>query len=125
MSGASATQNKYPYQNEPTWSKPERTAARAVFDAVLKRELHETIQEVRRMANQISKPDDLWDLERYLTQHRKDINDRYDFRASRLTRVFGRLLSEGRASEEELRGLGKDKLKVIRSCAEVLSEDPA
>ncbi len=77
------------------------------------------------MANQISEPDDLWDLERYLTQHRKDIDGRYDFRPSRLTRVFGRLLCERRVSEDQLRGLREGKLKVIRSCAKVLSEDAA
>ena len=38
---------------------------------------------------------------------RKDINRKYDFRSSRLTQVFGRLLCERRVSEEELRGLGR------------------
>jgi hypothetical protein len=38
--------------------------------------------------------DDSWDLERYLTQRRKEIVRRYDSRTSRLTQVFGRLLSE-------------------------------
>ena len=77
------------------------------------------------MAKQISAPDDLWDLERYLTQRRKDIDRRYDFRTSRLTQVFGILLSEHRISEEELRGLGEDKRKAIRSSADVQSEDVA
>jgi hypothetical protein len=125
MSSPSATRDRYPYQNEPLWSRPEKAIARTVFDAALKRELHEIMQEARRKANQISKADDLWDLERYLTQHRKDIDAKYEFRSSRLTRVFGRLLSEGRVSEEELSGLGEDKLKVVRSCAKVLSEDAA
>jgi len=125
MSSPSATRDRYPYQNEPLWSRPEKAIARTVFDAALKRELHEIMQEARRKANQISKADDLWDLERYLTQHRKDIDAKYEFRSSRLTRVFGRLLSEGRVSEEELSDLGEDKLKVVRSCAKVLSEDAA
>jgi hypothetical protein len=64
-------------------------------------------------------------LERYLTERRKDIDGKYKFRSSRLTRTFGRLLCERRVSENELRGLGEDKLKVIRSCAKVLSEDAA
>ena len=125
MSDPSATQIRYPYQNEPTWSRSERAIARRVFDAALKRELREVMQEAQRMANQISEPADLWDLERYLTQRRKDIDCKYEFRSSRLTRVFGRLLCERRVSEDELRGLGEDKLRVIRSCAKVLSEDAA
>ena len=52
------------------------------------------------MANQIHKSADLWDLERYLTQRHKDINNKYDFRSSRLTRTFRRLLYEGRVSED-------------------------
>ena len=32
------------------------------------------------MANQIKKPSDLWDLEHHLTQRRKEIDRKYDFR---------------------------------------------
>jgi hypothetical protein len=70
-------------------------------------------------------PADVWELERYLTRRRKDIDRRYEFRTSRLTGVFGALFCEHRVSEEELRGLGADKLKAIRSCAEVLAQDAA
>jgi hypothetical protein len=120
-----ATQGTYPYPDEPTWSSSEKAIARTIFDAALKRELHEVIQKAKQMANQINKPADLWDLELYLTQQRKDIDSKYDFRSSRLTRVFGRLLCERRVSEEELRGLRQDKVKAIRSCAKALSEDAA
>lgn len=57
------------------------------------------------------------EVRRYLTQRRKDLDRKYEFRSSRLTRVFGRLLYERRIGEEELRGLGEDKMKAIRSCA--------
>jgi len=73
---------------------------------------------------QIKEPADVWELERCLTRRRKDIDRKYDFRLSRLTQVFGTLLCEGRASEEELRGLREDKVKAIRS-ATVLSDDAA
>ncbi len=86
----------YPYQNEPIWSRSERATARRVFDAALKRELHEVMREAKQMANRISDPEDLWALERYLTQRRKDIDGKYDFRSSRLTQLFGRLLCERR-----------------------------
>jgi len=125
MSSPSATQNTYPYQNEPTWSKSEKAIARTAFDAALKRELQEVMQEAKQMANEIKEPADAWDLEHYLTERRKEINRKYDYRYSQLTHVFGRLLSEGRVSEEELRGLGEDKLKPIRSVAKFLAEDVA
>ena len=61
MSSASATQNTYAYRNEPTWSKSEKSIAHTAFDAALKRELQEIMQQAKRMANQISDPADLWD----------------------------------------------------------------
>jgi len=125
MTNPSATQDSYPYQHEPIWSKPEKAIARKAFDAALGRELHEVIQKAKQLANEIQQSSDLWDLEHYLTQRRKEIDRKYDYRYSRLTRVFGRLLHENRLSEEELRGLGEDKLKSIRSLAKFLAEDAA
>ena len=122
MTSPSATPDRYPYQNEPTWSRSEKAIARKAFDGVLKRELHEAIQEAKRMCSQIKEPADLWDLEHYLTQRRKEIDYKYDYRYSRLTHVFARLLQEGRLSEEELSGLREDKLKSIRSYAKFLAE---
>ena len=95
------------------------------FDAALGRELHEVIREAKKMASQIQQSSDLWDLEHYLTQRRKEIDRKYDYRYSQLTHVFGRLLYEKRLREEELRGLREDKLKPIRSFAKFLAEDAA
>lgn len=125
MSGPSPTQDRYPYQNETTWSKSEKAIARKIFDAALKRELQDVMQETKQMANQIKEPADVWELERYLTERRKDIDRKYDFRSSRLTRVFGMLLCERRITEEELHRLREDKVKAIRSSAKVLSENAA
>jgi len=125
MTSPSAIQHSYPYQNEPIWSRSEKIVARKAFDAALGRELHEVIQEAKKMASQIQQSSDLWDLEHYLTQRRKEIDRKYDYRYSQLTHVFGRLLHEDRLREEELRGLREDKLKSIRSFAKFLAEDTA
>jgi hypothetical protein len=125
MTSPSVTQDSYPYQNEPIWSRSEKAIARTAFDAVLGRELHEVIQQAKKMASQIQQSSDLWDLEHYLTQRRKEIDRKYDYRYSQLTQVFGRLLYEKRLREEELRGLREDKLKSIRSFAKFLAEDAA
>jgi hypothetical protein len=117
--------NPYPQQNEPTWSKSEKAIARTAFDAALGRELHEVIQEAKRMAYGIQKSSDLWELEHYLTERRKEIDRKYDYRYSQLTHVFGRLWYENRLSEEDLRGLREDKLKSIRSLAKFLGESAA
>jgi len=122
MTSPSAIQDSYPYQNEPIWSKSEKTIARKAFDVALGRELHEVIQEAKKMASQIQQSSDLWDLEHYLTERRKEINRKYDYRYSQLTHVFGRLLYERRLREEELRGLREDKLNSIRSVAQFLAK---
>ena len=122
MTCASATPHSYPYQNEPTWSRSEKVLARKAFDAALRRELHEVIRETQEMASQIKQSSDLWDLEHYLTQRRKEIDCKYDYRYSQLTHVFGKLLYEKRLGEEELRGLQEDKLTSIRSVAQFLAK---
>ena len=125
MTSPSATHDSYPYQNEPIWSRSEKIIARKAFDAALGRELHEVIQEAKKMASQIQQSSDLWDLEHYLTERRKEINRKYDSRGSRLKDVLGRLLYENRLCEEDLRGLREEKMKSIRSFAQFLREDAA
>ena len=120
-----STQNPYPQRNEPMLSRSEKTIARKAFDAALGRELHEVIQEAKQMAKEIQKPSDLLDLEHHLTQRCKEIDCQYDFRSTRLTDVLGRLLYENRLSEEDLRGLGEEKIKSIRSFATFLRNGAA
>jgi len=64
-------------------------------------------------------------LEHYLTERRREIDRKYEYRYSQLTQVFGRLLYEKRLGEEELDGLREDKLKLIRSFAKFLAESAA
>src|ERR1700750_630542 len=100
MTSPSATQDRYPYQNEPIWSRSEKTVARAAFDAALKRELQEVMQEAKQMANQINEPADLWDLEHYLTQRRKEIDRKYEYKYSQLTHVFSGVLVQSYAAKD-------------------------
>ena len=125
MTSPSAVQASYPYQNEPNWSRSEKALARKAFDAALSRKLHEVIREAKRMASQIKQSSDVWDLEHYLTERRKEINRKYEFRSSRLKQVLGALLRESRLGEEGLRGLPQDKLESIRSYAKFLAESDA
>ena len=112
-------------RHDIVWSRSEKVIARRAFDAVLRRELQEVMQEAKQMASRIKEASDLWELEQYLTRRRKEIDRKYDSRSSHLTHVFGRLLYEGRLTEEELRGLRVDKLASIRSCAKFLDESDA
>ena len=125
MISPSTNQAHNPYQNVPTCSRSEKAIARIAFDAALGRELHEVIQRAKQMAGEIQQSTDLWDLEHYLTQHRKEIDHRYDFRSSRLIDVLGRLSCEKRISEEDLRGLREDKMNSIRTFAKFLGDTAA
>jgi len=48
------------------------------------------------MAGKIEQPVDLWNPESYLTQSRREIDRKYDYRQSVLTEVLGKLVREGR-----------------------------
>ena len=99
------------------WSTAEKKIARQAFDRALQREFEAVIQETKRLAAAIQQPDDLWRLEDYLRQQRKQIDFRYEFRYSRLLFVFAAFLEAGRVSEQDLQGLDEQKLAEIRCLA--------
>lgn len=108
------TQNVYSKMRDLRWSPKEKTIARRAFDRALHRELEATIQEARQMAARIKEPDELWELERHLTQRRKEIDAKYEFKYSVLLLVLADLVREARINPDELHGLGEDKLRIIR-----------
>lgn len=100
-----------------TWTDREKKIARRVFDAALQRELAEVMVEFKSRAASAKEPEDMWSVEEYLTQARRDIDRKYDYRYSQLDLVFGRLLREKRIEEPELQGLAEEKLAYIRRVA--------
>ena len=95
------------------WSTSEKKIARRVFDAALHRELAEVMQTFKSMAANATEPSDIWSTEEFLTKSRNSIDRKYDYRYSQLEFVFGRLLREGRISEEDLKDLSEDKMQNI------------
>jgi hypothetical protein len=104
--------------DEVQWSPSEKSIARRVFDAALQRALDAITQEVKQMADRIKTPSDLWALEEYLTQSRKEIDRKYDYRYSVLPIVFAQLIQDGRITHQELHGLAEDKLGYVRLASE-------
>lgn len=96
------------------WTERERKVARRAFDRALQAELAATIAEAQARAAQVKAPDDLWALEEFLGQRRRDIDRTYDYRYSQLTVVFARLIESGRLGLQDLDGLHDDKLLEIR-----------
>ena len=108
------TSNIYSTMREMHWSPKERTIASRAFDRALHLELDATIQEAKQMAERVKQADELWELERHLTQRRKEIDKKYEFKYSMLLLVLGDLVREGRISLDELQGLSEDKIRCIR-----------
>jgi hypothetical protein len=99
------------------WHEREKKIARRVFESALQRELGEAMAEFKEKAAKAAKPEDMWAVEGWLSRRRRDIDTKYDFRYSQLVIVFGKLLSEGRITEQQLEGLGQEKLSYIGSIA--------
>jgi hypothetical protein len=101
------------------WSPEEKAVARKAFDLALQRELEAVIIEAKNRAEEIKQPSDLWELERYWTERRTQIDGQSEYKYSVLILVFGNLIKQGRLSEHELEGLNQDKLDQIRRYLEV------
>ncbi len=99
------------------WTEREKKIARRVFEAALQQELSEVMAEFKEKAVRVEKPDDMWAVEGWLAQQRRDIDTKYDFRYSQLVIVFGKPLRESRITEQQLEGLGEDKLSYIERIA--------
>ena len=97
------------------WSAAEKEVARRAFHTAMEREFASIVGKVKQKANSLKEWDDLWNLERYLTRKKKELGEKYDYRYSVLLNVFARLLCDGFLREEELAGLGEDKMNHIRA----------
>ena len=60
---------------------------------------------------------DLWDLHDFLTDKRRNMDRKYDYRYSKLIFVFSELIREGWLEESMLNGLDEDKIELIRKVA--------
>jgi hypothetical protein len=106
--------------DELKWSHAEKIVARRAFDKALGNELEALIQEAKSRAGAIKDAPDLWNLERWLTERRREIDRRYDYRYSILPLVFACLLRDGKLTEDDLNGLEQEKLDLFRRAAAVV-----
>jgi hypothetical protein len=111
-------QNLYPLIRSLKWSDAEKVVARKAFERALQQDLEAIIRQAKKMAGRIEQPSDLWELERYLTDGRKEIDRQYDYRYSVLLNVFAALIQKGRLREQDLQGLSEEKLRHIRQMSQ-------
>jgi len=101
------------------WSQREKSIARAAYNKAYRNESDNIIKTVKQKANTLSEAKGIWELEDYLSEKRREMDIKYDYRYSVLIFVLGRLVREGWANIEDLEGLEKVKLERIRSIARV------
>jgi Photoprotection regulator fluorescence recovery protein len=102
------------------WTGAEKKVARRAFDQALERHLSTIIAEAKRMMANVASPSDLWGVEAYLTESRKNLDRIYQFRYSDLLRVFSVLMRDEWLHEADLVGLQSEKIAAIKRSAEAL-----
>ncbi len=101
--------------NHVKWSKTEKKIAREAFEKAYDRECYNLADRIREKANQIKKQDDIWALHDFLTEKRKEVDEKYDYRYSMLDFVFGRLIKDRWLDFRDLEGLDEEKIERIKS----------
>jgi hypothetical protein len=96
------------------WSDSEKKLSRRLFEAALNSELAEVMAEFKAKAIAVATPDEMWEVQTYLTHKQREIDEKYDYRYSQLILVFSRLVREGRLKEGQFHGLSDEKLSYIR-----------
>ncbi len=96
------------------WSGAEKKIARHAFETALDTALAESMAEFKAKAAAAVTPEDMWSVEGFLRERRREIDETFDYRYSQLLIVFGQLILDGKLDEGRLTGLAEDKLEVIR-----------
>jgi hypothetical protein len=99
------------------WSKTEKAIARTAYDKAYRNECDGIIATIKQKVASLSGPKGIWELEDYLYEKRKETDNKYDYRYSVLTLVFGRLVRDGWIKMQDLEGLGKEKIERIQLIA--------
>ena len=96
------------------WSASEKKIARRAFEAALESTLAEIMTEFKAKAVAATTPSEMWAIEDYLRRRRREVDEIFDYRYSRLLLVFAGLIGQGHLDEARLTGLADEKLEIIR-----------
>ena len=96
------------------WSASEKKIARGAYEDALESVLAKLLTEFKAKAAAATTLSDMWAVEDYLRQQRRELDETFDYRYSRLPLVLAQLIREGYLDEARLRGLSEEKLEIIR-----------
>ena len=97
------------------WSKTEKAIARKAFDEAYDKECKVVVARVKDLMAHLPEPRAIWAIHDYLSQQRKENDEKYDYRYSVLPLVFARLIEEGWITLDNLQGLHEEKIRTIRT----------
>ena len=97
------------------WSPSEKKIARKAFDAARESALAKVMAEFKSKSSAVTTLREMWEIEDFLSQKRREIGEMFDYRYSQLPLVLARLIREGHLDESFLDGLSGEKREVIRS----------
>ncbi|TPJ38845.1 hypothetical protein [Mesorhizobium sp. B2-6-5] len=98
-----------------SWSASEKKIARRAFDAALEVALAKTMAEFKSRASAATQPSEMWEVEDFLREQRREIDGMFDYLYSQLLDVFTCLILAGHMDEALISGLSQDKLETMRS----------
>lgn len=99
------------------WTQGQKHAARKAFETALERECRAIRAKVVQMLESEQNPREVFRIHDYLSEQRRQVDRKYDFRYSVLIMVFATLLREGWLKEDDLNGIGDEKLQMVRNLA--------
>lgn len=97
------------------WFDSEKKIARRAYQAALEKALAGTMAEFKERAAAAATWSDMWAIEDYLRQRRREIDEKFDYRYSQLLFVFAWLIHDGHLDEAQLTGLSDEKRAIIHS----------
>jgi hypothetical protein len=109
--------NDFECERDVRWSDVEKKVARRAFDLALERECKPIAAQVTKRVAKNSSPIMLWELHDYLSEQRRMVDTKYDYRYSVLISLFGRLVAERWLSLDDLAGLTDEKIQLIERSA--------
>ena len=84
------------------WSASEKKVAHQAFEAARHSALAGIVAEFKAKAAAAATVSDMWAIEDYLGQRRREIEELFDYRYSQLPLVFARLIGEGHLSSSRV-----------------------
>lgn len=102
------------------WSKSEKTSARSLFDLARQRDYERLMERVKEFP--LEEYEDVWKLRDFLNMKAKAFDRKYDYRYSKLPRLFAEYADEGLLHREELERLGEEKKAYITKIVDCIQE---